>query len=645
MNTAIQIAQASNLSHDWSFAATDDMLDVLEQEAIKAGFRLLRHNPQEAVLALEQLRLKVMIDENKGFVVAGIYPAEEKLLQFLVEDNADEKWLHTLAHGVISRKLKTCDFWLVTSAIQELAASAALIKAENKIPAYTFLRPLPGGYAWLPRVSPSWIECCQHLLRNTRAICVSGAFIDLVALLTGTLSSGIYQIRGNTLVSEPEKAFVFLEQESGGLNQVSIAVNLTCLPNDAWRQAYINLACELSMADYSSGARLFFFRERMAIPDGLPDIQLPDFRSLEEQLDTDRRPENMGLRRILGRSGDLSGADIDTLIKTVQKEMKPAPFHGVSLSRPETVTLNSTISLIRKRQARIDERLRERLVGQTEIIQKISRIIPLWMAKGPSSGPLVLSFIGPSGTGKNLVCEVLAEVFAEDAFFGLSMPHNFDINLATGNDAKHWRLMGVEAGHVGAERPGLLESATGSEGYVLSLNEIDKQIGGNHDPQGLLVTVLENHGFRNGCGKFVRFSKGLIVLTMNCGLNAADERQLPIGFSSGGSDQTRQHQIAEKYEDYFKKHVIAPLRGRIHSRFIFNELTRQNLQELAVRELTRRGGDDALLGLEWFENLEMATVVSKLVAASDPSQGARGLLNEINSFHEQVIDNLLQNKV
>ncbi len=611
-----------------------DLVATLEGEAIRIGFRPLRHDGSDALLEAEGVRLRLGAMPDGRCEVKGYIPREAQVAEFLLEDN-DPAWWTGIENGLIVR---CCTVGDVPSGAAALCALRSVTSLTARKPDMALLRPL-GHRSQLPPVPAAWADLGRSLLGRTRALAVRGASLtDIWAWLVAFLpADSCFMVRPEALLSEVDKVTKFLREESGAHSGACLVVNTACLPNDAARALLLDVLAELHLADSAAGARVLFLCPAASfLPSSVPSLELPDFAAAA----SGRGDRDNSLRRVLERGGACKDRNADELLKSARRTVASGPVHGATVVNTLPPGI-AQVERIRHWIGLLSDGLAD-VAGHAAIKQKLVRMIALWMAQGDDGPPLILAFAGPSGTGKNMLAERIATVFANEGFFGLKRPNYVTINMGAAGDSKQWSLTGVGAGHVGAERKGLLEAACEHSGYVVTFDEIDKCIGaGEADPQGFLVSVLENSGFRNGHGNWVTLGKGLVILTLNCGLDAAGEQFKPIGFEAKYQAKSRQAWVMGRYRDYFEKHVIAPLRGRVHQSFFFGELAVDELHMLAVRELARRQAGDAAMGLAWPQD-DLESLADTLIATVDPAQGARGLMREIARVHDEVLDDLLQ---
>ncbi len=179
------------------------------------------------------------------------------------------------------------------------------------------------------------------------------------------------------------------------------------------------------------------------------------------------------------------------------------------------------------RLRRMEDLLRQRVVGQDDSIKALSRAIRRSRLGVTSPHRPIGSFIflGPSGVGKTEVARQLATFLFQDARRLL----RFDMSEYM---EKHTvsRLIGSPPGYVGFEEGGQLSEQVRRNPYsVILLDEIEKA---HPDIYNLLLQVLEDGRLTDNYGNVIDFTNTLIIMTSNLGgrdLIAEDG----VGFGDG----------------------------------------------------------------------------------------------------------------
>ncbi|SCZ26547.1 type VI secretion system protein VasG [Afifella marina DSM 2698] len=193
----------------------------------------------------------------------------------------------------------------------------------------------------------------------------------------------------------------------------------------------------------------------------------------------------------------------------------------------------------------LDERLKERIIGQDPALERISASMRSARAglSDPRRPPAVFLLVGLSGTGKTETALALA-----DLLYG-GPQHMTTINMSEFKEEhKVSMLLGSPPGYVGYGEGGVLTEAVRRRPYgVLLLDEIDKAHPGVQD---IFFQVFDKGMLRDGEGRDVDFKHTTILMTANSGAEllaqlAEDPDTMPAG-------DALEALIAEELKRHFK---------------------------------------------------------------------------------------------
>ncbi|MBO5364738.1 MAG: ATP-dependent Clp protease ATP-binding subunit, partial [Clostridia bacterium] len=169
----------------------------------------------------------------------------------------------------------------------------------------------------------------------------------------------------------------------------------------------------------------------------------------------------------------------------------------------------------------LEERLHQRLIGQDEAVESVSRAIRRKRAGiSLKRRPVSFIFVGPTGVGKTeLVKQIAREVFdGEDALIRLDMSEYMEKHSVA-------KLIGSPPGYVGYDDAGQLTEKIRRRPYsVILLDEIEKA---HEDVFNILLQILDDGRITDSHGKTVSFENTIIVMTSNAG---SDQRTNVVGF-------------------------------------------------------------------------------------------------------------------
>ncbi len=256
---------------------------------------------------------------------------------------------------------------------------------------------------------------------------------------------------------------------------------------------------------------------------------------------------------------------------------------------------------------RMEERLRERVVGQDEAVALVSQAVRRARAglSDPNRPTGSFLFMGPTGVGKTELARALAEFLFDDerAMIRLDMSEYMEKHSVA-------RLIGAPPGYVGHEEGGQLTEAVRRRPYAVVLfDEIEKA---HPDVFNALLQILEDGRLTDGKGRVVDFKNVLIVMTSNL---AGDLIQ---GWE--GRDRAR---LRERVEDELKRQFRPEFLNRIDDVVLFNSLTRDDLLKVVDIQAARLAG--LLQARQLTLSLTPRLRVHLAEAGDDPRYGARPL--------------------
>ncbi|MFC7055620.1 AAA family ATPase [Enterococcus alcedinis] len=169
----------------------------------------------------------------------------------------------------------------------------------------------------------------------------------------------------------------------------------------------------------------------------------------------------------------------------------------------------------------LEDVLHQRVVGQDEAVQAISRAIRRARSglKDPNRPIGSFMFLGPTGVGKTELAKALAEAMfgSENALIRVDMSE-FMEKYSTS------RLIGSPPGYVGYEEGGQLTEKVRSKPYsVILLDEVEKA---HPDIFNILLQVLDDGHLTDAKGRKVDFRNTILIMTSNIGATQLREEKM-----------------------------------------------------------------------------------------------------------------------
>ncbi len=264
---------------------------------------------------------------------------------------------------------------------------------------------------------------------------------------------------------------------------------------------------------------------------------------------------------------------------------------------------------------RMEDRLRERVIGQDEAVNLVSQAVRRARAglADPNRPTGSFLFMGPTGVGKTELARALAEFLFDDerALIRLDMSEYMEKHSVA-------RLIGAPPGYVGYDEGGQLTEAVRRRPYsVVLFDEIEKA---HPDVFNSLLQILEDGRLTDGKGRLVDFKNTLIVMTSNFAGALIMEYE--------GRDRARLRSLVD---DELKKHFRPEFLNRVDEVVLFNALTREDLLkvvDIQAARMARRLGDrpsspDAPRGRRVRSSLRRATAQANAAADRAGSSRAR----------------------
>lgn len=287
---------------------------------------------------------------------------------------------------------------------------------------------------------------------------------------------------------------------------------------------------------------------------------------------------------------------------------------------------------------KLEDKLHERVIGQSEAVDAISRAIRRARAglKDPKRPIGSFIFLGPTGVGKTELARALAEVMFgdEDAMIRVDMSEYMEKHSTS-------RLVGSPPGYVGFDDGGQLTEKVRRKPYsVILLDEIEKA---HPDVFNILLQVLEDGRLTDSKGRTVDFRNTVVIMTSNVGADALRFNKY-VGFNLTEGGKTDYKDMKGKMLEELKKAFRPEFLNRLDEMIVFHSLEKEHLKQivsLMTEQLSKRLKEQ---GIE----LEITEAAQDKITTEgyEPEYGARPLRRAIQKHVEdRLSEELLKGEV
>jgi ATP-dependent Clp protease ATP-binding subunit ClpB len=351
---------------------------------------------------------------------------------------------------------------------------------------------------------------------------------------------------------------------------------------------------------------------------------IADLQKIKEQIDqTQTEMEDAERRNDLEKAARLRYGTLHELQEkreTAEKRLQQLQKEGALLK--EEVDAEEIASIVAKwthipverlmegemqKLLQMEERLRERVIGQDEALQVVSNAIRRARAglQDPNRPIGSFIFLGPTGVGKTELARALAEFLFDDerAMIRIDMSEYQEKHTVS-------RLIGAPPGYVGYDEGGQLTEAVRRHPYTVVLfDEIEKA---HPEVFNVLLQLLDDGRLTDGQGRTVDFRNTLVIMTSNLGSS------LWLG-----NQKVAREEVVRTLQANFKPEFL----NRIDEIIIFHPLQKDQLSRIVEIQLKRV---EKLLQERGFQLKVTGPAIEFLAEAGyDPDYGARPLKRAI----------------
>ncbi|MGA9527382.1 MAG: ATP-dependent chaperone ClpB [Terriglobales bacterium] len=270
-----------------------------------------------------------------------------------------------------------------------------------------------------------------------------------------------------------------------------------------------------------------------------------------------------------------------------------------------------------KKLINMEERLRLRVIGQDEALERVSNAIRRSRAglSDPRRPIGSFIFLGPTGVGKTELARALAEFLFDDerAMLRIDMSEYMEKHAVS-------RLIGAPPGYVGYEEGGQLTEQVRRRPYAVVLfDEIEKA---HPDVFNVLLQIMDDGRLTDGKGRMVDFKNTIIIMTSNLGSSYLQSENIR---SEDGFERASKR-VMEALHGHFRPEFL----NRVDDVIVFRPLGKEQLVkivDLRLEDLRRLLADRKI-------SLELTEGAKELLFTEgyDPNFGARPLKRAIQKL-------------
>ena len=280
-----------------------------------------------------------------------------------------------------------------------------------------------------------------------------------------------------------------------------------------------------------------------------------------------------------------------------------------------------------KRLSELDQRLKEKIIGQDEAIEAVAAAIRRnRVGISPKHKPVSFIFVGSTGVGKTeLVKQLADDLFnAPESLIRLDMSEFMEKHSVS-------RIIGSPPGYVGYDEAGQLTEKIRRKPYsVILFDEIEKA---HPDVLNVLLQILDDGQITDAHGRKVNFENTVIVMTSNAG---SDRKEGSVGFNKTVNEQGKDRAM-KALQQFLRPEFI----NRVDEIVYFNKLTEENFLPIARLMLDELRDSLKEKGLTFtYDDALVSYLVKKSYSAT---YGARNLRRTIQKEVEDLLASAIIN--
>jgi len=270
-------------------------------------------------------------------------------------------------------------------------------------------------------------------------------------------------------------------------------------------------------------------------------------------------------------NGKLALSTLQATSKMIKEEVDSEEIADV-VSKWTGIPVSKMLESERNKLLRLEDELRQRVVGQEEAITAVADAVRRSRAGLQSARKPIGSFLflGTTGVGKTELAKTLAEYLFNDenAMTRIDMSEYQEKHSVS-------RLVGAPPGYIGYDEGGQLTEAVRRRPYsIILLDEIEKA---HPDVYNVLLQVLDDGRLTDNKGRLVNFKNTIIIMTSNMGADIihANYDHLIIGTEEATKEKTLM-----ELREFLKQEIRPEFLNRIDETVLFTPLTKKDVHDI-----------------------------------------------------------------
>ena len=277
----------------------------------------------------------------------------------------------------------------------------------------------------------------------------------------------------------------------------------------------------------------------------------------------------------------------------------------------------------KERLLKMEDLLKERVIGQDDAIKKISKKIRIARSGLQDPGrPLgVFLFLGPTGIGKTETAKALSSFLfgSEDAIIRLDMSEYMEKHSVS-------KLVGAPPGYVGYDEEGQLTGALRRKPYsVVLLDEIEKA---HPEVFDMFLQVFDDGRLTDAKGRTADAKNAIFIMTSNIQLS---DNVYERAYGIAEDNEAGTQRILKDLTRTFRPEFV----NRIDEIIVFNHLKKDDIQKIAKIMVEKIKSRLSKKGMDLEVDGDVIGNISK--EGYDENFGARPLRRAIERLLEEPL--------